>query len=236
MKSRPTYHFRKKRHRRRNRYLKVLGITLLLAIVAGLIFLYDLLQNQVTEIEGSPSVVTQSTQSGAYQTLNEPTFSIELPADWKETDRFNRTYQAGVTWQSTRDKESDRWLTVYVDKIPTNYPVNYIVPVEAADGGYLKLGNLSDQCSTFTQGGTVQPRDTLPNEPVLAQWEEVDFLCNLPRPFEHEIGTSSESAINSVAVKGTKQGEHKYFFLYTDHNNSVNNQIFIDALKTFQAK
>lgn len=236
MNARPTYHFRKKRHRRRNRYLQIIGITLFLLLVIGLFFIYDILRNQSNEIEGSTSVVTQSTQIGAFQKVDEPTYTIELPDDWKETDRFDRKYQKGVTWQSTREKEADRWLTIYVDKLPTNRPLNRIVPLAATGGGYFNIGNLSDECASFTQGGSYDAAKAIKSKPTLGQWEEVDFLCNLPRPFENEVGTASKQAVNSVSVKGPKQGKHDYFFLYTDHNNQANYQIFLEALKTFQAK
>lgn len=232
----PSYHYRKKKLRRRRRFIRILLASFVVLLILGGIIIYDLIKNQSREIEGENLTISQTFgEDDATQLINEPTYTMKLPADWKETARINDTYRSGATWTATKDKESDRFITVFVDKIPQNYPLNRVIPVGSASG-VLTLGNVSDRCQSFTRGGTFDEAKAVKTRPTLSKWEDVEFICNMPRPSENEIGTSSEQGINTVTVNGDQQGKHKYFFVYTDHNTQPNNQIFVDILNSFRAK
>ena len=109
------------------------------------------------------------------------------------------------------------------------------MPVEAVGSG-LRHGSVSDNCAAYTEGGSFQANDALKAKDTPAKWEEVTFLCDLPKVFDNVIGTSSKEGINIVTVVGPKAGKHSYFFVYTDHNAHPNYEIFIDVIKSFKAR
>ncbi len=234
---RPTYHYRKKhRHKRLKRYAKVLFVTMALVLMGWLAITLDILRNQSEPDATENLSVSQTVGDDVYKyKIDEPTFTMQLPGDWEEVKRINLSNQAGIVWQATRDKQADRYLTAYIDRLPPNIAVNRVVPLEASNE-YFKVGNLSRQCHTFTVGGTNNLVQANKLSPRQSKWEGVDFICNLTNPIENQIGTSSKGAVNKVTIKGKEQGEHSYFFVYTDHNKQPNDQIFLDALNSFKAK
>ena len=223
--------------RRRTRVLIVLSVTLLIAAAIGGVIGYDIYKNREnnTVVEGTTRTVIQSLDDGMDKlSIDEPFFSMELPGDWKEVKRVNNQNENSISWQSTKKQESNRMLTLYVDTIPAKKALNRLLPV-TPNGTKLTTGDISDNCALFTQGGTLNATEAqrLPETP--AKYKGVDFICNLPRVIDNEVGTGSLEGINSVTLKGSK-GEHKYFFLYTERNIQPNYTIFYNAVRSFTAK
>lgn len=234
---RPTYHYRKKHHHKRlKRYAKVVFITIAVVLMGWLAITLDILRNR-SEPESTDNLsISQTVGDDVYKySVDEPTFSMVLPGDWEEVKRIKLSNQTGIVWQATRDKQANRYLTMYIDNLPPNIAVNRVIPLEAT-GEYFKLGNLSQPCHTFTVGGTANLAQANKLTPRVSKWEDVDFICNLTNPLENQIGTSSKAGVNRVDITGDKQGKHSYFFVYTDHNKQPNDQIFLDALRSFKAK
>lgn len=221
--------------RRRTRVLIVLAVSLLILGSIGSIVVYDLRKSENKPVEGQGRTVVQvSDDASNKMTVEEPTFSMELPGDWKETGRRKDAAEQSISWQATKKGEDNRYLKLYIDTIPANRSINRLLPVTAHGNG-LSAGNISENCATFTKGGTLDAgkAEKLPETP--AKWEKVDFICNLPRVTDNEVGTGSTEGINTVTVKGTK-GEHKYFFVYTDRNIQANYTILYNAVSSFTAK
>lgn len=235
MSAKQTYHHRQSHHRRRRRFIKIVLITLLLLLVFGAAIAYDLWKNQSEETSGGSISVIQSFGGEETLLVDEPTFSLQLPSDWQETQRLETSQIKYVTWQATKQKEDNRWLTIYIDKLPKQQNLNRVVAVQPS-GDRLSVGSVSSQCQSFTLGGTLDAGEAPGLRPKLTKWENVEFYCNLPRPHENEIGISSPDQIQAVTVNGENQGQHTYFFMYTDHNIHPNYQIFLNALASFHAK
>lgn len=223
--------------RRRTRVMIMLAVSfLILAIVGGVIAL-DLYKHRPKPVAGTSQTIVQALDESSQNfSVDEPTFTMELPSDWTLASRQNDQYEHSVTWQATKKHEDNRTLKVYVDLMPVQKSINNLLPI-AVEGNQLQPGDVSDNCATFTQGVKPVPGDTS-TRPVdtPAKWGGVDFICDLPRTIDREVGSGSVGAINTTVVTGPSKGTHKYFFLYVDHNIQPNDAIFINAIRSFRAK
>ena len=230
----PNYHYRKKRRIKRKWRWAVLAFVVLL-ILAGLLIGLDIYRGRSQQQSGAPKISQLVVDGGPKIKIDEPSFSLQLPADWKEIGRVNSRTEYGITWQATKPKEDNRYMTIYLDKIPRTLAFNRLLPIEAVGSG-LRHGSVSDNCAAYTEGGAIDANSALKAKDTLAKWEEVTFWCDLPKVFDNVVGTSSLEGINIVEVTGEKAGKHSYFFIYTDHNIHPNYDIFTDTIKSFKAK
>jgi hypothetical protein len=225
----------KKKH-----HYKVLGVFLavfvVMGILGGLVFA-DIRNSSSQTIEGPGKTVSQVLSDSIQKlTIDEPTYTLELPGDWKQQTRVNNNVENSITWQSTKKGEENRQLTLYVDKAPPNKPLNRLLPVKAEGARIITTGDISENCASFTGGGTFDVSKAIHLPPAPAKWQKVDFLCNLPRVTDNEIGTGSTDGLNSTMVTGATKGKHSYFFVYTDRNIQPKSGILIDAVESFKAK
>ena len=228
------YHFRKKRKIKKKWRWAILAFVVIVGVVGGLIG-YDIYRGRSQTQTGTAQISQLTFASGPKITIDEPSFSLQLPADWHETGRINNEYQYGVSWQATKPKEDNRFMTLYIDRIPRTLAVNKLLPVEAI-GTALRHGSLSDNCAAYTEGGSFDAKKAITAKDTPAKWEEITFLCDLPKVFDNVVGTSSKEGINIVTVTGPKAGKHSYFFVYTDHNIRPDYQIFNEIIESFKAK
>lgn len=225
----------KPHRRRRTRVLIVLGIVVLIFGALAAIVFYDLRQHRDTAVTGtSRSVAQTSDENGDKFRVDQPTFSMELPSDWKQIASKNATSEHSITWQAGKKGQDNRYMTLYIDIIPTTRSINRLVPV-LAQGSTLSVGDVSENCATFTKGGTLDAGQATQLSDAPAKYKTVDFLCDLSRINDNEVGSGSTEGINTVTIKG-QDGAHKYFFLYTEHNIQPDYSIFYNALKSFRAK
>ena len=229
------YHYRKKPKVKKGWRRVILLFILLLLIVGGIIG-YDIYRGRSRTQTGQVKT-TQLTfgNNGPKKSIDEPTFTLQLPADWKETARVNNELEHSITWQATKPKEDNRFITIYVDKIPKTKSFNRLLPLEAVGNG-LRHGTVSDNCAAYTAKGSFDAKQAITAKDTPAKWEEVTFLCDLPKVFDNVVGTSSLEGINTLHVTGQMAGTHDYFFLYTDHNVRPNYEIFTQLLESFKAK
>lgn len=222
--------------RRRTRVLIVLVVSFVILVIVGGIIAYDVYKNRSKSTTGTPLTVIQTfDNSPTKRNIDEPTFSMELPGDWKEIARVNNSRERYVTWQATQKNNDNRYLTVHVDIIPGTKAINRLLPI-MAQANTITFGDVSDNCATFTGGGTLDVSRAIDLEPKVAKWQGVDFICNLPNVVDNEVGTGSQEGINTLTVIGTTKGPHRYFFLYIDRNIQPNYNILFDALRSFKAK
>ena len=213
----------------------VFGTFAVMALLAGLVVL-DLRKSVAPAIEGESRSVSQVlSDNSQHAIINEPFYSFELPPDWKEIKRNDSSLYTSVTWQATLKGQDNRYLTIYIDKIPFDMPFNKLVTVRPQGAGIV-YSDVSDNCANFTVGGT-QERGPLNNsKPAVTRWNKVDFMCNLPQSTDNQVGTGSESMPNAITLTGPTQGTHKYFFLYIDRNFQPDYSIFYHVLDSFRAK
>lgn len=235
--SAPKYKYGHRVAKRRPR--KALIVLVLSILVLGAVgsFVYLDVRNSVsTEVAGESRVVSQVlSENSQVKEVKEPFFTMELPEDWKETGRNQNSLYNSISWQATEKGKDNRYLTLYYDRIPADYPVNRLLPVRA-QGNTIAYGDLSDKCETFTGTTKKGTGNAVSAIPVLSKWRDVPFMCNIPRFNDNEVGTGTPEAMNSVTVTGPTQGTHKYFFVYADRNFQPDYNILYNALESFQAK
>lgn len=231
------YHYDHRPGRHRSRQVLIaLVIALLIFGAIGTVVWQDVRKNKPGSALGNTHTILQAGQDPVNRLfINEAVFSMELPGDWKELSRKNVPSEHSIAWQSTKKSQDGRSLKLYIDTIPTTLPVNRLLPL-SAQGNSLSLGEISENCATFTQGGTLNVNDAAKLKETPAKWNKVDFICDLPRVNDNEVGTGSTEGINTITLTGPSLMTHKYFFMFTDHNIQSNYEIFFNALRSFKAK
>jgi len=218
---------------RRQFGLIMAGLVLLLA---GLYFIF-IATNKKTDLRNNnkPLVSTVTAQSGNTN-INEADFRLDLPGQWKLTQKdWDARYHAWQ-WQLSDPKvAAGRWFRVYEDNIPTDYPYGYLIPVEA-NGVQLAIGQTSGACADFTTTGTKVTSTANGSQAVLSKWQSVNFYCDYGHQALQTVGTSSKGSINSVTMTGFSGKTHKFFFLYEDNNITPDLSLPATILSSFTAK
>lgn len=223
--------------RRRTRIAIVLLISFsIIGAIGSLVYLDITRNNKDKVVTGPGRTVAQSVDSNQdVLRIDEPTFTMELPGDWKQISRKTTATENSITWQGTKKGEDNRKLTLYIDVIPVTLAVNKLLPVTATGNG-ISYGDVSDNCATFTQKGTLDTGKAVENRDSPAKYKQVDFVCDLAQVVQNKTGTGSTDGVNIVNVTGVTKGKHKYFFLFNDQNIQPNLTILTNALKSFKAK
>lgn len=210
-------------------------ITLAILSVVGAIVWLDLRNTNKDETVTGPGheIAQVLDEEKNVKKIDEPTFSMELPTDWKEVARVSDSQERSVTWQATKKNEDNRYMTVYVDAIPRTKAVTRMLPLLARGDSFV-VGEASASCSSFTKYGDGTGRQ---DQDAPAKYQNHNFICDLGRAaVDNEIGTGSTDGVNLIYMTGPSKGKHGYFFVFTDHNIQANTNIFYNALKSFRAK
>lgn len=223
----------RKIHKKRTVFATMLACLLFIGL-GGVVIVRDMRRNSDVQVEGTSRIVGQvQSNTESKLTIDEQLFTMQLPSDWKERTRSKTATEKSITWNATKKNEDARELTLYIDTIPATSAVNRLLPV-TVQGTSLVPGDVSDNCATFTGDAvSVSQAATRPDTP--ARWAGVDFICSLATIVDNKVGVGSLGGVNQVTLKGS-QGEHKFFFLYTDHTIQPNYVILTDALKSFRIK
>jgi len=215
--------------KRRHRHMVYLAVAVVF-LLGGALFLKHSLRSS-TAISPTPPAVTGtvSADSGKTKHVDEPLFSLDLPTDWKLVSRQTQSAN-NYTWQSSDAKAAGRYITLYIDTLPQTMGVNRALTVQASGNRITPIGDVSDNCASFTS-----PMSNQPNTATSAKWGGVPFLCDLGNYERDVVGTVSPDGINKVNVTSAR-GNHALFFTYTDNNIQPDFNIFISVLQSFQLK
>lgn len=203
----------------------VFAVLVLLTVVAARHFL-----TANTQTSGSPAVVTRvSYDNPKLQEVSGPTFTMQIPAGWKQAANNNAIPHPTYTWQGTTGEDKNRWISLYVDMKLPGVAVNRALHIQSNGAGINVISGTSDNCTSFTgpnnsSAGVQQ-----------AKWENITFLCDTGNYERDVVGIVSPDGMNTVNVTGTK-GLHAYFFTYTDDTAQPDYTIFSSALASFHAK
>lgn len=217
-------------------------VAITLIILTGLFafFWFVIRTEKPAALRNNASPLTSRIEAAeTFTNISEPTFSLKLPGTWKETERNTNPGVKSIKWDYIAKGGVGRWLKVYIDTIPPDYSVTYLMPVSAA-GDQIISDSLSDHCSQFTPGARKPSADggySPPNsDKLLTKWQGVSFYCDGAHPLWQRVGTSSKDGINSVTVTGPAQGTHKYFFVYDDAYYNPDYTLLSTILDSFRAK
>jgi hypothetical protein len=230
-------------HNKRSRANHKLALTL--AVLAAVVIIgggigalawYHNRQPDKNAAEGKAILVPQKSKKQPKLNIVEPNFKMQLPGDWKQTPPPKSDPNHPLVWAGTSKTDNARSLAVYVDSIPPKLPVNRELPL-TVHGNQLSYGQMSENCSDFTPGGTENAGQAEKLQPKKSVWQGVNFICDLPRVIDNQIGTGEAGQpVNTVTVSGAKSGKHSYFFLFTDRTGQPNYSAFYHALDSFRAK
>lgn len=215
----------------------VISLILLLLVSAGYFFVIKPnSKNTITNNAGARVTEIKDTSPNDTK-VNEKVFSVTLPGPWKLSSKdWDARYHA-YQWTSEDKKYPGRWFRVYVDTIPSDQAVNYLLPVKVQDGAMV-IGNISDNCVNFTQNAV--PEDKRPvfiplNQSSLpSRWQLVDFICDNANVSHQVVGAASSGALNTITLSGDTQGTHKFFFMLQDNNISPDFGVLETILGNFK--
>ncbi len=219
-------------HRRRRSW-RLLIVGLLAVILVGVVayaYLQFRTDTQVV-IKNSPgSTHPLVIPNAKTKHIDQGLFAFDVPADWKLIKHDTAAYSS-YSYQSTLANADNRYLDIYIDKLPRTLAVNKAVKVQS-QGSTLTHGEVSENCITYTTGS---PRTAGGSQPltVAAKWDGVDFLCDTDNTLRNVVGTSAPGTINQVILAGQTGGSHPLFFVYTDNNATPEYSIFYNILESF---
>jgi hypothetical protein len=209
-------------------------VLLFLGVVAGICVVIAVaawIMRGGQSVQNAPAVTHTVSVGGPTKTFDENLFSFDLPSDWQMSAKDTGQY----TLHSTKKYEDNRTLNIYVDKIPADFAIDRLLPVQTNDGE-ITPATVSDDCRNFTGvANNTEPTQSLPDTP--AKWQGIDFICDLSHYNRNAVGTGMlGSGINVVSLSTPANGKHQFFFVYIDHNITPNYNIFYDMLSSFMLK
>lgn len=219
---------RVQRHRRRYGVLVLFGTAGILAIIIGL---QHLLTPDTVLSSSKGTVRTIKVVPAPTKRVATATFTMDVPKTWEKTTT-NRIPTPAFAWRGTDKDEQGRAIEIYVDTIPKNLAVNRLLPLEAHGNQLLVSGAASPNCMGFADTTKLLKAAGT----IAASWHGANFVCDAGNTERNVTGTSSSQAINSVTVRGSHTGVHRYLFLYTDHSAQADDQVFVDILQSFRAR
>jgi hypothetical protein len=225
---------------KRRIYRAWLGIVLIVTALVGAFYFLIVRQSHQTVRNNNSPLITKVGNDGQISlTIKEPLFTMQLPGQWKETSRDSNPRYQTIQWNYNTKDAANRWVRIYIDSIPADFAINYLLPVKPNDKG-ISVGQISDNCVTFTQGATVGTnRDVstpISREALPARWQGTSFMCDNSHVSHQVVGTGSDEGNNMVSITGSEHGKHKYFFVYEDDNYHPDYSIFMNILESFRAK
>lgn len=206
--------------------LAVVLVLLFVGIFYGVKAIKHALSNDTVIVESPPITKKADIDQGTVKQYDEAKFLLSLPTSWKFIGHNKQPYDM-YSWQAVSDKTSRR-LDVYIDALPKHLAVNRMLPVQSAGNRISVVGEVSDNCQTFTSNS--------PNSVIRAKWKGVNFLCDLANYERDVTGTSSGEGINIVSVTGKATGSHKVFFAYTDNSVNPVYDVFYNVIQSFRVK
>lgn len=217
-------------HKVRHTIITVL-VTLLLAggIGGGYLYFIQDTQTTISNADAKPITTTVKAPNAARAHFDESDFGFDLPSDWKRLQPDTTGQYAQYKYQSGLKNADNRYLSVYIDRLPLNLPVNKAVAV-SGEGSTLTHGNVSENCYDFTA------RPSATAHSASAKWDGVDFICDIDGRARNVVGTSSPGMINKVDMTSPGFTKHSFFFLYEDNNYNPDYGIFYDMLNSFRVK
>jgi hypothetical protein len=228
------YRIGRRSKKKTKRYIWVVVLLMLLALCAAAAYVAYMVLSEADETISTPQAITREYAppqgEDTKEFIQQGLFTITLPSDWV-LKGHNETPHNLYSYQATEKNEDNRWLEIYVDRVPTDAAFNKLLPVIIENNKIVVTGSVSENCIEFT-GPQGNPRgagvDSLP-----AKWQGVDFLCDLSNYTRNVVGVGTVAAKHNIVLNGPTAGQHTFYFKYIDHNISPDYQILEKALQSF---
>jgi hypothetical protein len=214
------YHYDENIHRnlRKRRRFKVavwaLAGTL---VVAVLLIIWDGLRSDTTVTNQTPPQTRGATFEQAV--FDEEHFKLTADSTWQKIESREQT---PYHYQSYEDGLAKRDLRIYVNNLPSEFPVTLVLPIEI-DGSKVIPLTVSPRCSALV-------KDKKSRRDQTTQWAGVSFLCDPDSP-QYIIGTSHNEDGYLAKIN-----DNKFFFVYRDLEVEPQLATFSNLLRNFEAK
>lgn len=210
-----------KKHRRT---VKILSLLLLMIICGVLVFIW-----YVTRPDDSykPQGDLRADNFNPFKTFKTPDFTFQTDKSWDYVK--DDSGPGKFVYRSSKGNIVMRDMTVYVDSLPKNLLLTYVLPVEA-NGNSLLPGNVSDHCKTYIKG--LKPGE---NNPVEATVESVRIRCQVDGT-SATVGTGQKNGSYQIDLAGKSGENKKYFLLYHDLQYTPNLDTFTNIVRSFHAE
>jgi len=221
---------RSKKHTKRKVWFLIL---LLLLVIAGAVgfFVYKVLSEPDETITTTQAITREYAppQGEDAKEFNQGIYTITLPSDWVFKGHNETPYNM-YSYQATKKNADNRWLEVYVDKVPNDVAFNRLLPVIIENNKIVVTGSVSENCVEFTGP---QGNPSAAGVPALAaKWQGVDFMCDMSNYTRNVVGVGTVASKHNIALAGPTAGQHVFYFKYIDHNISPDYQILEKALES----
>lgn len=224
-------------NKRQRSYKAFLRFTIfVLPLIAGLMLL-----SWYVFIRDNQTVSSNFSKEGAQVVVAKPAvkefrnkyFKISLRTTWESNGRLNPfSDQVYYEFQDKAKDSTNRWLRVYVDTFPRDFPLNRLMPITVIDNQIVP-GVASEDCTSFTGAPQSNTETKTIADTWMAKWQGITFVCAMTKPLNY-LGTASvEEGLASTFIN-IDNSKHKYFFLYIDHNVRPDDTNLVDALKSFE--
>ncbi|HSX24061.1 MAG TPA: hypothetical protein VLE74_03110 [Candidatus Saccharimonadales bacterium] len=219
-------HYR--RLRRRIRIISLLILLLLALIAAVLLAANTIWRHPGQNSPSQSSSKAQTTNYQPYTTFNTPYFTFQADKSWQAVPAESTPNT--FVYRGFRNKLVERDLTVYINTLPLNLMLTYVLPAQVI-GGQLASGDISRHCSTYL------PPDYVAHSrnPAPATVDSVSFTCQTDGT-SVTIGTGMRGGSYQITMVRKGGSTAKYFLLYHDLSFTPRPAIFKAIVDTFKAQ
>lgn len=207
------------------------GVLILVLIIASIAGVRQLFQPNTALRQSRPVTHYVTSSDAVTQHIMKDTFRIDVPTGWRPMATTGTPAVYG--WHGVAGDDAARSIQVYVDAaVPAGLAVNRLLPVQTSGDQLTMLGNVSDNCVSFTDRAAVSAATgTAP-----AKWKGVNFICDTGNYERDVVGIGSPAGVNTVVLSSASGMQHRIMLTYTDNSPSPDYSIFIAAAKSFQVR
>ncbi len=210
--------------RKHKKIIASLVIILFLLICSYLFFIFYIAKEKPIE---QPKTEVHTGSFNPLQTLRTPYFSFEADNSWSfiEQESSADTF----VYRSSKKNIVSRDLRVYVNHLPQNQFVTYVLPLEA-DGDQFSFEAVSDHCRDYLKD-KIQPGN---NNPIEASVESVNIKCQIDSK-DTKVGTGQKDGGYLTQLTSESGKSNKYFIVYRDLEFTPRLSIFTNIVSSFRA-
>lgn len=225
------YHYDDNIHKqlRRRRRIRVAVYSSIITVFIGVgLLLFDMLRNSSEVSHQNSSETRILGQLDESRVFDEKLFSFTTDSTWNREPQIPDMFKAysPYRYRSTSQGFSLQELYIFVDSIPEDLEITFVLPVES-DGRGVKPFEISRKCNELLE----DPGSKISQ---VAEWGGVRFICD-PDRGAYLVGTSHNKDGYGTRVAGTNS-VHRYFFLFNDVQSVPELNTFVTILRTFQTK
>lgn len=212
----------------------IIALSIVLGIGAGVYFAYKIFTTTETTATLPAAVVHEfAPPATADRLFDEEHFAIRLPEDWQLKSSGNTGRYNIYSFQATQKHKDNRWLEVYVDRVPTNMSFNRLLPVYIHENRFVVASSVSDNCMDLTEQ---KATNSAAEETVQLKWQGVSFTCDITNNLRNVVGVGSSENGQNLPLVSSSGVKHVFYFVYIDHNISPDYQILERAIESFEPK